>query len=338
VSTPAAALLDEATVIEHLRRRGILGDAEPATARQLGGGISNTVLMVEAPSRRLVVKQALPQLRVEREWLADPTRTVTEGLALQVAAGIDAASVPAVIDLDESRLVLAIAAAPPGTPDWKRRLLDGAVPEAEVQVARGIGAILGRLHAGTAHDAALHAQFDRWNAFEQLRVAPYFRSMVEDDPALTRVVMPHVEAMARRRVCLVHGDVSPKNVLVGDGLLWLIDFEVACSGDPAFDIAFMLCHLCMKAVHRPEHASTLHNAAHAFVAAYADHAAALLDDERHVAGLLGCLLMARVDGRSPAEYLTEDTRPIVRVLGLRLAGAPPRSLDAALRIAMEATR
>src|SRR5438445_7786193 len=93
----AAPLLDETTVVDHLRARAVLDAGEPAVARRLGGGVSNTVLAVDAPSRRVVVKQALPRLRVEREWLADPARTVTEGRALRRAACIDASSVPAVI-------------------------------------------------------------------------------------------------------------------------------------------------------------------------------------------------------------------------------------------------
>jgi aminoglycoside phosphotransferase (APT) family kinase protein len=334
----AAVLLDESSVLDHLQRRGVLGDGEPATAQRLGGGVSNTVIAVEAASRRVIVKQALPRLRVAREWLADPARTCTEGRALRVAGRFVPGAVPAVLDLDEPANVLVIEAAPPGTPDWKQRLLFGDVSDAEVETARHVGATLGRLHAATAADPTLRSQFDCWDAFEQLRVAPYFRSMVEDAPALAAVVLPHVEVMAQRRVCLVHGDVSPKNVLVGEGLLWLIDFEVACWGDPAFDVAFMLCHLALKAVHRPTRATTLQEAARAFVAAYRATAGEIVGDDAHVVGLLGCLLLARVDGRSPAEYLSPSEQPAVRGLGMDVAMAGDASLDAALDHAMAVSR
>jgi Ser/Thr protein kinase RdoA (MazF antagonist) len=325
-ATAGEALLDETTVIAHLRERGVLRAGERAVARRLGGGVSNTVLAVDAESRRVVVKQALAQLRVAREWLADPARTVTEGRALRVVA-----------EIDESRFVLVIDAAPDGTADWKQRLLHEDVSDADVAVARRAGELLGRLHARTRGDAGLASRFDCWDAFEQLRVAPYFRSMAADTPSLAPVVLPHVESMAKRRACLVHGDVSPKNLLAGDGLLWLIDFEVACWGDPGFDVAFMLCHLCMKALHRPDQADMLHHAARGFVDAYRAEAAALLD-EVHAAALLGCLLMARVDGRSPAEYLSADSRGTVRALGAELATAPPASLAEALSLCTGAAR
>jgi 5-methylthioribose kinase len=286
----------------------------------------------------VIVKQALPRLRVAREWLADPARTCTEGRALRVAAEIVPGAVPAVLDLDESANVLVIEAAPPGTPDWKQRLLHGDVTDADVDTARQVGATLGGLHASTAAHPALRSEFDCWSAFEQLRIAPYFRSMVEDRPALAGVVLPHVEAMAERRTCLVHGDVSPKNVLAGEDLLWLIDFEVACWGDPAFDVAFMLCHLAMKAIHRPAHAATLHNAALGFVAAYRAAAGETSRDDAHVVGLLGCLLLARVDGRSPAEYLAPPEQLAVRAMGMELATANELSLAAALKHAVAARR
>lgn len=329
--TTLPALLDESGALEHLQRRGLIDGAERATARRLSGGVSNVVLVVESGSRRLVVKQALPRLRVEEEWLADPARTVTEGRALRRAATVNAESVPAVLDLDEERCVLAIAAAPPGTADWKAHLMRG---EVDLDVAARVGDMVGRLHAATADDPLLHTAFDRWEAFEQLRVAPYFRAMVERHPQRRDLVMPHVEAMRDRRRCLVHGDVSPKNVLTGPGLLWLIDFEVACAGDPAFDVAFMLCHLTMKALHRTADPDLLARAARTFLAAYRDHAGALLGDDAHVAALLGCLLLARCDGRSPAEYLDPRSQPLVRGAGLRLAAEPPPSLDGAISAVM----
>ncbi len=332
-TSTAPVLLDETSAVAHLRRRGVLDAGEVAAVQSLGGGVSNTVLLVEAPSCRVVVKQALPRLRVEKEWLADPSRTLTEGRALRWAAGVDASAVPPVVDLDEERCVLLIGAAPAGTVDWKQCLLRGEVSSA---VAARAGSLVGRLHAESAGRPWLHTDFDCWEAFEQLRVRPYFGAMIEADPSRRDMVMSHVAAMRDRRVCLVHGDVSPKNLLTGGGagsapgLLWLIDFEVACAGDPAFDVAFMLTHLCMKALHGAADPGALLHAARAFLTAYRSHAAALLDDERHVAGLLGCLLMARVDGRSPAEYLDERSRGAVRVLGMQLAADPPASLGTAL--------
>ncbi len=333
-----ARLLDDTSVVDHLRSRGLVGEGEAVRVRSLGGGVSNVVLAVDTESARFVVKQALPRLRVDAEWFADPARTATEGRALRIAAAIVPGSVPGVVDLDESRNVLVIEAAPDGVVDWKQRLLaEHLGSDTVASVARRVGAMVGRLHARTAADAALLQGFEGWDAFEELRVRPYFRWMAERVPSLRSAVLPHVEAMAQRRGCLIHGDVSPKNLLVGEDLLWLIDFEVACCGDPGFDVAFMLCHLGLKAVHRPTYAPALHAGQIAFLDAYRAEAASLLDDEAHLVGLLGCLLLARVDGQSPVEYLGESAREWVRSLGCELAITTP-PLDVALRLLTEVRR
>ena len=65
------------------------------------------------------------------------------------------------------------------------------------------------------------------------------------------------ERTAQTRIALVHGDVSPKNILVGPDAPVLLDAECAWYGDPAFDIAFCLNHLLLKAVLLPHHLDEL---------------------------------------------------------------------------------
>ena len=67
---------------------------------ELGGGVSNVVLAVSWEDKRVVVKQALPRLRVEDEWLAKRERAVNEARALQLAARITPGRVPALLDVD----------------------------------------------------------------------------------------------------------------------------------------------------------------------------------------------------------------------------------------------
>ena len=90
------------------------------------------------------------------------------------------------------------------------------------------------------------------------------------------------------------GDWSPKNLLVYPDSVLALDFEVAHCGDPAFDVAFLLSHLVMKSVHLPQHQLQLRQAADAFLAGYG-----AIPPDAHVTAELGCLLLARVDGKSP---------------------------------------
>jgi aminoglycoside phosphotransferase (APT) family kinase protein len=311
-------LLSEETAADYLRARGLLQDWERVTVRALGGGVSNVVLEVLSPQRQLVVKQALPRLRVTEEWLAKKERSVTEGRALRALARLSPGSVPAVYDVDEERCALTIEAAPAGWRVWKEELLAG---RADAGRAGELGRLVGLMHAST--HAEEWRSFDDDEAFNQLRVHPYYDTIAARHPDLTAVVGAAAQEMRERKSCLVHGDCSPKNVLLGPDRLWLIDFEVAHFGDPVFDVAFLLNHLLLKAIARPGVRGGYAECAVAFLEAYAAAGGAGADDEEYLGLHLGCLLLARVDGKSPVEYLDEDGRRRARALGRLLLSARP---------------
>jgi tRNA A-37 threonylcarbamoyl transferase component Bud32 len=322
-------LLDTGSVVPYLAARGLLRDPGHATAVALAGGISNVVLAVgdgvdDADDGAVVVKQSLSRLRVRDEWRAPRERVLTEADALELAGKLTPGVVPRVLDRDTARNVIVLERAPAGWTDWKSELLSG---RADPGVARRLGQVLAAWHADTS-TGGLPERFADALPFEQLRVSPYYRTVAERLPDLAEPVGAYVEAMAGRRRCLVHGDFSPKNVLVGgagaEAALWVLDFEVAHLGDPAFDLAFLLSHLTLKAVHVPTSAAALDECASRFAAAYEDGVTETLrPDWAYVLGHVGCLLVARVDGKSPAEYLTEPERARVRDLGRQLLADPP---------------
>lgn len=314
-------LLDTSTVGAHLARRGLVADPADVRASALGGGVSNIVLSCHVPRGRLLVKQSLGRLRVADTWLAPRTRIVSEARALELTRALTPTAVPAVIDLDETRCVLVTEHAPSGWRNWKTDLLSGTM---DPQVAAYVGAVCGHWHTATrtggrAEKAARALGHD---AFAALRLDPYHRTVVERRPEWARLLAPYTDELAERHLCLTHGDLSPKNVLTGDGT-WIIDHEVAHYGDPAFDLAFFLHHLLLKSVHRPGRAGAARACAEAFWTAYTDRAGPL--DGRRVSGHTGALLLARTDGRSPAEYLTEDGRTAARRLGVSLLEDAPHA-------------
>lgn len=318
------ALLDASTVGAFLVERGLAGDAADVRARPLAGGVSNVVLAVEAGGLRAVVKQALPRLRVADEWLATQERALTEAEALRLAAELTPGAVPAVLDVDESAYAIVIATAPEGWANWKDELLAG---RADPGVAGRLGTILAAWHAGTAGSSRAWRLADT-EAFEQLRVDPYHRTVMDRRPELAPAIEEVVEQMLATTSCLVHGDYSPKNVLVGAEGLWVVDFEVAHVGDPAFDLGFMLNHLLLKSIHRPDGAPRYYDCARSFLTAYADAVPGeLLPPLHYVLAHAGCLALARVDGKSPAEYLTLEEREIARRVGEDLLTSPPASLE-----------
>ena len=317
--------LSPATAPEYLRDRGLLaasaGDGPGSdSASSLGGGVSNRVVRVDAEGRSFVLKQPLPNLNVEDDWPADVSRVHNEAAATRAyadvinAAGLDDVRVPDVLAEDEDVHVVVFSHAPDGAVMWKRELLDGRV---DSDVAGSLGRLLGTVHRRASTDGALRERFADPTPFDQLRVDPYHRTTAERHPEVGDEIRAEAERVLAADRTLVHGDYSPKNVLVDrtTGMRWLLDFEVAHWGDPAFDTAFMLNHLFIKSIHVDGRREACIDAASEFWAQY--ERAVGWDVERDTVSELAVLMLARVDGKSPVEYLDAGEDDILREISLR---------------------
>lgn len=297
--------LTEREVGAYLRGRGVVGDGH-VRVTALGGGVSNVVLAVDCGPQRLVVKQSLERLLVADEWRAPRRRILAEARGMIVAAQLTPDRTPEVVDVDPDRLTLTMRRAPSDWRDWKSLLLEG---ELDAVVARGLGDLLGTWHRRTAGVRLPPELANDPAAFEALRLDPYHEAVARRLPERAAAVRAVAERIRGTRVCLVHGDFSPKNILVGpDGRTWVIDFEVAHLGDPQFDVAFLLSHLVLKAVVRPRDRAGYEHLAAEFLDGYRTSAAGLDHDEARLVQQVACLLLARAVGKSPAEYLEPAVR------------------------------
>jgi 5-methylthioribose kinase len=282
----------------------------------LGGGVSNTVLLAETVHGRLVVKQALERLRVAEEWLADPARTLREASALRDVTEIfPAGAAPAVVFVDERNYIYAMEAAPEGAQDWKTLLLSGVIDPA---VGGAVGQLLARQVEATRTAVPWRERYGDQRVFDELRLDPYYRFTAARHGELAPYFARAIARCREQATSLVHGDWSPKNLLIAGGKPMIIDYEVVHYGDAAFDAAFLLNHLLLKSYHRPQWRSRYGESA----AAFWREAAPVVDTEG-VKLHLGCLLLARVDGKSPAEYLFCETKPTLRALARDILVTPP---------------
>jgi 5-methylthioribose kinase len=304
--------LSSDNVAPYLAERGVFASPDELEVLELTGGISAAVFAVRGEGRRVVVKQALPRFRVADEWLVPQERVAAEAQALELMAGLEADSVPPLLDVDSKTFTLVMEEAPPGWGPWKALLLDG---EADPRVAARLGTFLSTLHSSGADIGSAES-------FEAQRIDPYLRTVQQRHPELAERIGTYIDRLLGSTECVVHGDYSPKNVLVGDEGLWVIDWEVVHRGDPMFDLAFLLNHLLLKTIHLPRARDGYETCGRAFLDAYGPVA-----DMAYVLGLVGCLMLARVDGKSPAEYLTEPERDQARTAGIALLSDPPNVLE-----------
>jgi len=291
--------------------------------------VSNrTVLVERANGQSWVLKQALAKLRVPVDWFSSPERVHREALGLrwlrQLAPN---GAIPAFVFEDPQHHLLAMQAVPQPHHNWKQLLLAG---QPDPQHIEQFGRLLGHIHRRAYHQQAdLASLFSDRSFFESLRLEPYYNYSATQVPAAAEFLHALIQQTRARQLTLVHGDYSPKNILVYQNRLILLDHEVIHWGDPAFDLGFSLTHLLSKAHHRPAQRQAFAGAANCYWQSYRRTLDSLpwADDleawgVRHT---LACLL-ARVDGRSPLEYLDASARRRQRDAVLALLPNIPRTI------------
>ncbi|MBE7539118.1 MAG: phosphotransferase [Opitutaceae bacterium] len=308
------------SLIAHLRAAGTV-TAGPVRVRGLEGGVSSEIALVEDGDRRLVVKRALPRLKVSAEWLADTGRNRTEWDYFDYAARVVPESVPRILAGNREEGWFAMEYFGDGFRTWKQMLLAG---HADRGPAVHAGAVLGRLHAASWGDSNAAARFATLSNFHALRIEPYLLTTAARVPAVRDVLEAEAGRLARTNLALVHGDYSPKNLLVSHDRIVVLDAECGWYGDPAFDTAFLLCHLHLKTLlHRADPARLL-DLVPAFWNAYgtALGSRATADLESRTVLLLAALMLARVHGKSPVEYLKPGDGDIVTAFAVRCLVTP----------------
>ncbi len=403
--------MDSAEIGRYLASQGVLPSDAQLTVEALGGGVSNIVLMAKTPSQCLVLKQALPELRVEAYWPSRVDRALREAEALRIVADhLPSGAVPEVYFIDEENFIYGMSCAPDSATLWKEDLLAGKVA---VPVATAAGRMLAQMHA--IQDPAVRDRFIDDEVFWQLRVDPYYNTVAEKHPSAKPVVARAIGQMKARKLALVHGDYSPKNIFVlrekmdsraafharqvssgyecgkekmdsrfreNDGAgatvdsrldgtddgkatplerarattppagykpalpketaslpkksgkqvgsILLLDFEVVHWGDPAFDIAFCVNHLLIKSIVNAYVQKEYFQAVTAFLAGYCDALQGMDWAELEAETLLqlGCLMLARIDGKSPVEYITDEpTKETVRRVSRFILYERPTRID-----------
>ena len=297
-------MLNEDSVVSYLTERGLLtGDA---TVETLTGGVSCIVLAVSNSQVDLVVKQALPELKTKAKWMADQRRAIVEARAMQVYHSVTVDSVPELIDCDPAEFTLTMSRLPRSCSNWKIDMLEGRI---HPEMGRELGLILAKWHNAAAISTEIKEEFMEGALFEQLRIAPFYRAVAAVNPQLTLVINTLIAEITKVKTTLVHGDFSPKNIMAtSDNRPIVLDFEVAHTGNPVFDLAFLLAHLLCKVIRTEDRAEKdlLLATATQFLDTYKANTQLPVAESlpRHIA----LIALARVEGVSPVNYLDQPAQ------------------------------
>jgi streptomycin 6-kinase len=309
-------------ILDALRRMNLSG---ATGGERLTGGVSSDIWRIDLPSGPICVKRALEKLRVAADWHAPVERNVFEARWMRHAAGF----APRLLGQDPASGTLAMAfLSPEDHPLWKNQLRDGI---ADAGFAARVAEALVAIHARTAADPSIAAEFPTDAIFYDIRLEPYLVATARAHPDRAERLLALVAATQANKKALVHGDVSPKNILRGPSGPVFLDAECAWWGDPAFDLAFCLNHLLLKCLWTPRARDGFLHCFDALAAAYLRGVSWETPDalEQRAAALLPGLFLARVDGKSPVEYITsEPQKDQVRRVARALLADPPERLAA----------
>lgn len=315
-----------------LRRSGAA--SSDAVITPLTGGVSSEIVRVEDGSHVFVAKRALAKLKVRDDWRADPARCRYEHRYMTTVAGFLPDAVPRVLHTDDEGGWFTMEWLGEGWSNWKSDMLAG---RADPDVAARAGQILGIIHRETRGSDDLRRAFDTTQNFHDLRLDAYLLTTGRRHPDLEEIFHREAERIRTTRECLVHGDYSPKNMLVRGDRLVILDCEVAWFGDPRFDLAFLLNHLHLKGLHHAPQGEAFAPLVAAATSAYFKERCLAAGEaepfDRDVAHLLLLLMLARVDGKSPVEYLADATAKrefVRRFVAERLAAGPMALSDLTL--------
>jgi aminoglycoside phosphotransferase (APT) family kinase protein len=290
-------------ILQLLRHAGLAARDERPHAEALTGGVSSEIWRVDLAGGPVCVKRALPRLRVAQIWEAPVARNRFEFEWFRIAGSAAPGAAPKALAQDEGAFVMEYLE-PSRHPVWKDLLRQG---HADAAFAARVGRTLAAIHVATAGRDEVARLFPTDDIFYAIRLEPYLVATAAKHPDLKDILLRLVQTTGKTRVCLVHGDVSPKNILAGPRGPVFLDAECAWYGDPAFDLAFCLNHLLLKCLWVPQAKGALLQSFSALSRAYLD-AVAFEGVEARSASLLPALLLARVDGKSPVEYLLEPSQ------------------------------
>ncbi|NBC65009.1 MAG: phosphotransferase [Bacteroidetes bacterium] len=302
--------MDQKIIADILRNEQLIF-GEELEFKPLKGGVSSDIVLVSDGNNSVVVKQALPKLNVEDDWYADISRNENEQRFIRFLTDIKPEATPKLLYSNSEHSFFVMEFLDEGFLNWKKQMLNGVF---DTQIAEKAAVLLATIHQESWKDDHLKQEFNKGNNFFELRTEPYLVTTGERHPELRELFFDEVERLKNYQEAIVHGDFSPKNIMVNNDRVVFLDHEVAWFGDPAFDLAFFMNHLYLKMLYHFKKTGEILDLTTIAWATYFNQIGdeILQQMEKRSIRLLLMMMLARIDGKSPVEYLEIDQQEFVR--------------------------
>lgn len=302
--------MDKETITALLKKENLISGSE-VQFTPLKGGVSSDIVLVSDGENSVVVKQALPKLNVEDDWYADISRNENEQKFLQFLKKIKPEASPELLYSNSKHSFFVMEFLDQDFRNWKKDMLNGVF---DPVIAKKSVILLATIHQESWENEESKREFNKAENFYELRTEPYLVTTGERHPDLKELFFDEVKRLKTHQEAIVHGDFSPKNIMLKNGRVVLLDHEVAWFGDPAFDLAFFLNHLYLKMLYHFNKTGDIQDLTKLAWTSYFDQMGEqiLHQMEERTVRLLLMMMLARMDGKSPVEYLENDQQEFVR--------------------------
>lgn len=302
--------MDQEIITTLLRKKNLIAGSE-IQFTPLKGGVSSDIFLVSDGENSVVVKQALSKLNVEDDWYADISRNDNEQKFLQFLNRVKPEATPKLLYSNSEHSFFVMEFLDEGFQNWKNQMLNGVF---DPQIAEKSAELLAMIHQKSWESNDLRKEFNKANNFYELRTEPYLVTTGERHPDLQDFFFDEIERLKTHQESIVHGDFSPKNIMAKNDRVVLLDHEVAWFGDPAFDLAFFMNHLYLKMIYHFKKTGDIQDLTTIAWETYFDIMGVKKREqmELRTIRLLLMLMLARIDGKSPVEYLENDQQKFVR--------------------------
>lgn len=302
--------MDNEIITAILRKENLISGSE-IQFKPLKGGVSSDIFLVSDGVNSVVVKQALAKLNVEDDWYADISRNENEQKFLQFLNAIKPEATPKLLYSNSEHSFFVMEYLDEGFQNWKKQMLSGVF---DLNIAEKSAKLLAKIHQKSFNNENFKKKFNKADNFYELRTEPYLVTTGERHPELKDLFFDEVKRLNSHQEAIVHGDFSPKNIMVKNDRVVLLDHEVAWFGDPAFDLAFFLNHLFLKMLYHFKKTGKFEDLTKITWTIYFENMGLEIEQkmESRTIRLLLMMMLARIDGKSPVEYLEADQQEFVR--------------------------
>ena len=298
---------------------GLLEPSEGFTQKKITTGVSSDIWYVETKKKKFCIKRALNKLTVKEDWFAPVDRNNFEAKYFKECKKIVPNSFPRILGHDSKKYILAMQWYDNNKYlVWKNKLLNDHVSNREAHM---VARILIKIHNFFYGKKKFEKEFLNDKTFHAIRIEPYILFTSNSYPQFKKNFISVANSLVRNKKTLIHGDFSPKNILLGKSYPVILDAETACWGDPVFDLAFCLNHIVLKSIYKNNKIEYLELGKN-FIETYLKY----LNYEKvdsflnRFFSILPLFILARIDGKSPVEYFNEKHKQCARNFGAGLLG------------------